>query len=80
MKTMQTTGTTMKRNQCLHAAWERTLLAMCAVILNASLAFAGSPKMAKDLEGKRPSDQVDVIVQFKQTPTAKHHQKVLKRG
>lgn len=36
--------------------------------------------MSKDLEGKKASDQVDVIVQFTQTPTASHHQKVLSRG
>ena len=50
------------------------------VISSASFAFAGSDKMAKDLEGKGPSDQVDVIVQFKQAPTARHHQKVLSKG
>jgi serine protease AprX len=60
--------------------WGRTLLAACTVLLGANLAFAGSPKMAKDLEGKNAFDQVDVIVQFKQAPTALHHQKVLSRG
>ena len=56
------------------------LLMLCAVILSASLAFAGSPKMSKGLEGKNASDQVDVIVQYKQAPTAWHHEKVLSRG
>ena len=70
----------MKRNQCQTAAWGKRFLMLCAVILSASLAFAGSPKMSKDLEGNNASDQVDVIVQFKQAPTARHHQKVLSRG
>ena len=51
-----------------------------ALILSASLAFAGSPKISKDLEGKNASSQVNVIVQFRQAPTARHHQKVLNRG
>jgi hypothetical protein len=70
----------MKRNQCQSAAWGKRFLMLCTVILSASLAFAGSRKMAKDLEGKNPSDQVDVIVQFTQAPTARHHQKVFNRG
>jgi len=70
----------MRNNRCDSASWGRTFLTLCTVILSASLAFGGSPKMAKDLEGKRPSDQVDVIVQFRQAPTSKHHQKVLNRG
>jgi len=69
----------MKRNQCQTAAWGKRFLMLCTVILSASLAFAGSPKMSKDLEGNA-FDQVDVIVQFKQAPTARHHQKVLSRG
>ena len=69
----------MKRNQYNGAAWLRTLI-VCAVALMASLAFAGSPKLSKDLEGKKASDQVDVIVQYTQAPTARHHQKVLSRG
>ncbi len=70
----------MKRKQCHSAVRGRGFLMLCAVILSASLAFAGSPKISKDLQGKRPSDQVNVIIQFKQAPTAKHHQKVLNRG
>jgi serine protease AprX len=70
----------MKRNQGQSAAWGKRFLLLCTVILSASLAFAGSRKMAKDLEGKNASDQVDVIVQFTQAPTARHHQKVLNRG
>ena len=62
------------------AMWGRIFLTACALILGASLAFAGSHKMSKDLEGKHASGQVDVIVQFNQVPTAFHHQKVLSRG
>jgi serine protease AprX len=50
------------------------------VILSASFVFAGSPKIARDLHGKASSDRVDVIVQFTETPTARHHQKVFSKG
>jgi hypothetical protein len=70
----------MTRKQCHSAAWGGRFLRPCAVMLSSGLVFAGSPKMSKDLEGKNPSDLVDVIVQFKQAPTARHHQKVLSRG
>jgi subtilisin family serine protease len=36
--------------------------------------------MSTDLAGKHSSAMVDVIVQFTQIPTARHHQKVLSRG
>ena len=70
----------MGRKQCHSAMWGRIFLAVSAVILSASLAFAGSPKVSKDLEGRNPSERVNVIVQFKQAPTARHHQKVFNRG
>ena len=70
----------MRSNQSHCVAWGRTSLTVCAVILTASLASAGVPKMAKDLEGKKGSEPVDVIVQFTQAPTARHHQKVLSKG
>jgi hypothetical protein len=60
--------------------WENALKAVGLVLLGASFAFAGSPKVAKDLQGKSPSDRVDVIVQFTETPTARHHQKVVSKG
>jgi len=50
----------MKRKQCESAALGKALLALCTVILSAGLAFAGSRKMAKDLEGNALPDQVDV--------------------
>jgi len=61
------------------SAMRGTILTMCALTLSASLAFAGSNKISKDQTGKT-SGQVDVIVQFKQAPTAYHHEKVLSRG
>jgi serine protease AprX len=70
----------VKRNQCQFLAWGTRFLMVWALISTASLAFAGSQKLAKDLEGKGPSDRVDVIVQFKQAPTTKHHQKLLSKG
>ena len=70
----------MRSNQSHCVARGRTSLTVCLVILTASLASAGSPKMAKDLSGKKGSAQVDVIVQFTQSPTARHHQKVLSKG
>jgi serine protease AprX len=69
----------MRRKLSDSAAWGK-LLGLGCLILSASLAFAGSRKMSKDLEGKNTSDQVDVIVQFKQAPTSRHHQKVFNRG
>ncbi|MFZ1087332.1 MAG: S8 family peptidase, partial [Terracidiphilus sp.] len=50
------------------------------MLLSASLAFAGSPKLSSDLQGPSASDQVDVIVQFNHAPTAAYHQKVYSRG
>lgn len=70
----------MQRN----GSWPRVsgnkILMLCGLILSVGLAFAQSPKMARDLVGIAGSGQVDVIVQFKQTPTAKQHGKVLDRG
>src|SRR4051812_30353190 len=69
--------------------WGRWILAACALMLASGLAFAAPPgsrkanaetKMARELTGMNSSDTVDVIVQYTQTPTAHHHQKVLGRG
>src|SRR6478609_9609206 len=63
------------------AMWGRSLLILGALlILTAGVAFAGRGKLARDLQGKKPTDQVNVIVQFNQIPAAKHHKSVLKRG
>jgi serine protease AprX len=45
------------------------------------MAFAGPQKISRDLQAKTTTyDQVDVIVQFTQVPTAVHHEKILRRG
>ena len=44
------------------------LLLASTLVLTSSL-FAGSGKLAKDLESLDPASNVDVIVQFKQAPT-----------
>lgn len=51
-----------------------------AVIATAGLTFCASPKIAKDLENADPGANIDVIVQFKQAPTAAQHKKVTDRG
>jgi serine protease AprX len=43
-------------------------------------AFGGHPKMARDLEQVDPTSTVDVIVQFKEVPTAQTHQRLLARS
>ncbi len=55
------------------------LLRSLILMLTAGLAFAGSPKISKDLEGKKAGDTVDVIVQFREAPTEKHHEKLKKK-
>jgi hypothetical protein len=40
-----------------------------AMILSASLAFAGSAKLSQDLRGQNGSSQVDLLVQFSRAPT-----------
>jgi len=63
------------------AMWGRsTLLLGALLILAAGVAFAGRAKLSRDLDGKKPSDQVNVIVQFNAVPTARHHKAVLRRG
>ncbi len=42
--------------------------------------FAGKLKVAKDLEGLDPAAEIDVIVQFKSTPTQKQLDKVHAKG
>ncbi len=70
----------MNRDQHRIANWKKTTMLLCTVILSASLAFARSPKLAGDLEGMTTADRVDVIVQFTQAPTERHHQKILDLG
>ena len=67
----QTTGGTLRG---------KAFVILSALLLCSSLAFAGSRKISKDLQGRDPSSQVDVIVQFDQAPTAKYHQKIMDHG
>jgi len=70
----------MNRERSKSAMWGRIFLTVCALLIGASLAFAGTHKMSNDLAGKKSSDMVNVIVQFNQVPTSRHHQKVADRG
>jgi serine protease AprX len=58
----------------------RVALIAAAFFLLAMPGLAKHPKIAPDLEGVDPSANVDVIVQYTQTPTARHHAKVLSMG
>jgi serine protease AprX len=62
--------------------WGRKALIALALVLSAELVSGvqGHHKLSSDLETVNSSDSVDVIVQFKQQPTAYHHQKVFNRG
>jgi serine protease AprX len=70
----------MKTNQTRTSRWGITILALCATFFSAGTAFAGPQKISRDLQAKTTADQVDVIVQFTQVPTAVHHEKILRRG
>jgi hypothetical protein len=59
----------MKRKQNRSAMLGRTFLTMCALILSACLAFAGSNEISKNLERKNAPDQVDAMLRFHQVPT-----------
>jgi len=67
------------KNQSQIAVWG-IVLTLGALLFSAEASFAGSPKLARDLEGKNPASQVDVIVQFRETPTQMHFSKVQTRG
>ena len=62
------------------AMWGSKPMTWFALVLSSSLAFAHSAKISKDLQGKNSDNRIDVIVQYNQAPTAKHHQDVLSRG
>jgi serine protease AprX len=63
-----------------HSRRIAAVLVACLTLLTATRALAGSPKLAKDLEAMDAADQVHVIIQFKQAPTERHHQKIRDRG
>jgi hypothetical protein len=70
----------MKRKLNRSAMLGRAFLTVCALILSACLAFAGSNRISKDLERKNAPDQVGVMLGFHQVPVAECHGKVLSRG
>ena len=49
------------------------------VILIATSSFAGN-KIAKDLENLDPTSTVEVIIQYRQSPTSSHHRKIERKG
>src|SRR6266566_4436771 len=65
--------------------WGRRIALLALItLLAAGLSFAdGKNKVSKDLDapkGGHNGATVDVIIQFNQTPTAAHHQKVQNKG
>jgi serine protease AprX len=74
-------GPSMKSKQIRSATWGRNILLSCLLAFVCSLAFAGqNGKIASELSGNQSSNQVNVIIQFNQIPTASHHRKVTNRG
>lgn len=51
-----------------------------ALLMSAAVALVAAPKLSKDLKQVSPDSTVDVIVQFKSTPTEKQHGKIKSRG
>ena len=73
----------------------KALLRLAIPALFATASFAASPsqpldrafsvarhagKIANDIDRRRPNDRIDVIVQFRVTPTAAHYQRMTARG
>jgi len=69
-----------KRNQCWSATWGGGLVIACVLLLTAAFAHAATPKVSSDLQGLRASAHVNVIIQYRQAPTAANHQKVIRQG
>ena len=59
---------------------KRFALAAVIFLLLAGMAFARHPKLAVDLDNMDPNSNVEVIIQFKHSPTEAHHQMVRDRG
>ena len=55
-------------------------LALGLAVVLAPAAFAGSPKIAKDLEGADPNSIADVIIQYRTPVTEAHHNRVRQGG
>ncbi len=58
----------------------RTFSGVLILLTGALAAFGGSPKIARDLDNVAPGSTVDVIIQYRQAPTAAHHQRVHDKG
>ena len=58
----------------------KQLTRLAVLVLTVNVALARQPKVSKELENLDPDSTVDVIIQFNDTPTERHHQKVLDRG
>jgi len=58
----------------------KQLTRIAIFIFTTSLAVAGQLKISRELENLDPNSTVDVIVQFTEAPTERHHQKVLSQG
>jgi serine protease AprX len=61
------------------AAWGGALaIAVCSLLLSATVAHGVSSKLARELVGQQASDQapVKVVIQFTAVPTQSHHQKI----
>jgi serine protease AprX len=63
----------------LESTWKVLLIFSVCFLLGKS-ASAKNPKIASDLMAADPESTVNVIVQFTQAPTARHHAKVLNLG
>ena len=57
-----------------------TLSLLLAAVWSVTLALAGSPKIAPDLNELKGDETVDVIVQFKQSPKESHFRRVRQKG
>src|SRR3954451_9921672 len=79
---MATGGGTMSKDKRKKSAmWGRSLLVGSALVL-AAVACLGQDgtKLSSELQNLRPSDKVDLIVQFRQAPAAADHKRVLRYG
>ncbi len=59
--------------------WGGKLALLCLLLLSTAPAFAGKEKLSRELRSQS-QPQVDVIVQFRQTPNSKHLAKVTGKG
>jgi hypothetical protein len=58
----------------------RNAIIIFVALAGASLAHGAADKLAPELRDLKPESKVDVIVKYRQTPTAAQHRKLLERG